>query len=61
MWSGQWNSILKTKNSLDKLKTIPFEELPTAKLVMGRIKYEEDEAISYQGIDLKKLINLLLT
>ena len=46
-------SILKTKNSLDKLKTIPFEELPTVKLVMGRIKHE-DGAISYQGIDLKK-------
>ena len=30
-----------TKNSLDNIKTIPFEELPTVKLVMGWIKHED--------------------
>ena len=34
-------SILKTKSSLDKLKTITFEELRTVKLVMGQIKHED--------------------
>ena len=45
--------ILKTKRSLDKLKTTPFEEPPTVKMVIGRIKHDND-SISYQGVDLKK-------
>ena len=47
------DSICKTKNSLDKLKSTTFEELPTVKKVIGRIK-EEDECVSYQGVDLKR-------
>ena len=53
-------SILKTKNCLDKLKTIPFEELSAVKLEIGRIKHE-DESISYHGIDLKKHDQSILT
>ena len=44
--------ILKTKNSLHKVKTTLFEELPTVKIVLGRIKCE-DGSVSYQGVDLK--------
>ena len=44
--------VLKTKNSLDKVKTTLFEELPTVKMVLGRIKCE-DRSVSYQGVDLK--------
>jgi len=45
--------ILKMKNSLDKIKTTIFEELPTAKMVLGRIKCE-DGSVSNQGVDLKE-------
>jgi len=40
------------KNSLDKIKATIFEELPTVKMVLGRIKCE-DGSVSYQRIDLK--------
>ena len=33
--------IVMTKNSLDNIKTIPFEELPTVKMVMGWVKRED--------------------
>ena len=46
-------SILKTKKSLDKLKLTTFEELPTVKMVLSRIK-EEDGSNTYQGVVLKR-------
>uniref|UniRef100_A0A1X7TLB5 HAT C-terminal dimerisation domain-containing protein n=1 Tax=Amphimedon queenslandica TaxID=400682 RepID=A0A1X7TLB5_AMPQE len=39
--------MMKTKKSLNKMTTTPFEELPTVKKVLGRIK-EEDGNVTYQ-------------
>ena len=44
---------MKAKKSLDNLKSTPFEELPTVKKVLARVK-EEAGSIAYQGQDLKR-------
>ena len=45
--------LMKTKKNLDKLKSIPFEELPSVKKVFSRIK-EDAGSITYQGQDLTR-------
>ena len=42
---------MKTKKAL---KTLPFEELPNVKKVLGKIKPEEDgsSSVTYQGAEL---------
>jgi hypothetical protein len=44
--------LMKTKKSLDKLRSTPFEELPSVKKVLGRVK-DEAGCVTYQGQDLK--------
>lgn len=44
-------SVLKTKRSMDKLKEMPFEDLPTVKKVLEWIQ-REDGSISYQAAEL---------
>ena len=45
-------SVMKTKKSLEKIKTVELEELPSIKKVLGRIK-EEEVGVTYQGVELK--------
>ena len=45
---------LKTLKVVDKLKEASFEDLPTVKKVMARIKNDECDSTTYQGVDLKK-------
>ena len=44
---------MKTKKSLEKIKRTEFEELPSVKKVLGRIK-EEDGVVTYQAVEIKK-------
>ena len=46
-------SSYENQKALEKLRSVPFEELTTVKKVLGRIK-EEGGVFSYQGHDLKK-------
>ena len=45
--------LMKTKKNLDMLKSTPFEELPSVKKVLSRIK-EDAGSITYQGQDLTR-------
>ena len=45
-------AVMKTKKSLEKIKTTPFEDLPSVKKVLGRIKHEDNGSTSYQGVEL---------
>ena len=45
---------LKTLKVVDKLKEASFEDLPTVKKVMARIKNDECDSTTHQGVDLKK-------
>ena len=45
-------SIFKVKKSLDKLSTTTLEEFPSVKMVLGRLRNEED-GLFYQGVELK--------
>ena len=45
--------LMKTKKNLDKLKSTPFEELPSVKKVLSRVK-EDAGSITYQGQDLTR-------
>ena len=45
-------SVLKTKRSMEKLREIPFEGLPTVKKVLERIE-QEDRSVSYPAAELK--------
>ena len=45
-------AVMKTKKSLEKIKTTPFEDLPSVKKALGRIKHEEDGSVTYQGVEL---------
>ena len=45
--------IMKTKKALERVKSSPFEDLPTVKKVLARVK-EEDGLVTYQGQDIKK-------
>uniref|UniRef100_A0A1X7V9Z0 Uncharacterized protein n=1 Tax=Amphimedon queenslandica TaxID=400682 RepID=A0A1X7V9Z0_AMPQE len=53
---GTIEAMMKTKKSLDKMTTIPFEELPTVKKVLGRIK-EEDGNVTYHDSTAESLYN----
>ena len=48
--------VLKVKQSLDKIKVVSFEELPTVKKVLGRVKQDDVDAtsVSYQSAELKR-------
>ena len=46
------DSVMKAKTTIDKLKTKPFNELPSVAKVLDRVKNEEDGHF-YQGIQLK--------
>ena len=54
-------AVMKTKKSLEKIKTTPFEDLPSVKKALGRIKHEEDGSVTYQGVELTYYIGLGLT
>ena len=47
---------MKTKKSLEKIKTVAFEELPSVKKVLGRIQRLTDpdgsSSVTYQGVNL---------
>ena len=45
--------IMKTKKAQERVKSSPFEDLPTVKKVLARVK-EEDGLVTYQGQDIKK-------
>lgn len=45
-------AVMKTKRSLDKIKTTLFEDLPNVKKVLGQIKHEEDGSVTYQGVEI---------
>ena len=45
--------LMKTKKILEKLKSTPFEELPSVKKVLSRVK-EDAGSITYQGQDLTR-------
>ena len=45
--------IMKTKKALERVKSSPFEDLPTVKKVLARVK-EEDGLVTYQGQDIIK-------
>ena len=49
-------SVFKVKQSMDKLKTTSFEELPTVKKVMERIQRDESDStsVTYQSAELKR-------
>ena len=44
-------SVLKTKRSMEKLREMPSEDLPTVKKVLEQIK-REDGSVSYQAAEL---------
>ena len=46
-------AILKTSKSMEKVKATPFENLTTVKVVLSRIKHENN-SFTYQGADLKE-------
>lgn len=45
-------AVMKTKKSLDTMKAVPFEELPTVRKVLARVK-QEGGSVTYQGAELK--------
>ena len=45
-------AVMKTKKSLEKIKTTPFEDLPSVKKALGRIKHEEGGSVIYKGVEL---------
>ena len=45
-------AVMKIKKSLEKIKTTPFEDLPSVKKALGRFKHEEDGSLTYQGMEL---------
>jgi len=45
--------LLKAKKSIEKLKSVSFNELPTVKKVVSRVKHE-DTAITYQSVQLTR-------
>ena len=46
-------AVTKTVKALDQIKSAPFEELPTVKLLLGRLQ-EEGGSVIYQGQEFKK-------
>ena len=46
-------AVMKTVKALDQINSAPFEELPTVKLVLGRL-HEEGGSVIYQGQEFKK-------
>ena len=46
-------AVFKTKQALDKLKTVEFEQLPSVKKVLARVQEEENGSNHYQRIELK--------
>ena len=47
-------AILKTAKTIEKVKSTPFENLKTVKVVLSRMKHENG-SVTYQGADLKEL------
>ena len=45
-------AVIKTKKSLEKIRSTPFQDLPSVKKLPGRIKHEEDRSVTYQGIEI---------
>ena len=50
---GAIEALLKTSAANEKVKSTAFQELPTVKKVLSRIKHESG-SVSYQGVDLTK-------
>ena len=45
-------AVMKTKKSLEKVKSTPFQDLPSVKKLLGRIKHEEDGSVAYQRVEI---------
>lgn len=44
-------AILRTSKTVEKLKTISFDELLTVKKILSRIQHTDHEGTSYQGAE----------
>ena len=51
---GALEAIVKTSKSMDKIKATSFEDLPSVKKVLSRIRPDDGGSTTYQGVELCK-------